>query len=56
MALAWVTAQPFVASNIIGATSTEQLAQNLDSEAVKLSDEVLAGIESIHAAAPNPSP
>ena len=56
MALAWVTAQPFVASNIIGATTLEQLAVNLGSESVTLSDEVLEGIEAIHASAPNPAP
>ncbi|OEC35496.1 Predicted oxidoreductase [Pseudomonas cuatrocienegasensis] len=56
MALAFVTAQPFVTSNIIGATNLEQLDSNLDSAELKLSDEVLAGIEAIHKAQPNPAP
>ncbi|MDX1299661.1 MAG: NADP(H)-dependent aldo-keto reductase [Pseudomonas sp.] len=56
MALAFVTAQPFVTSNIIGATSLEQLDSNLASSEVKLSAEVLAGIEAIHTAQPNPAP
>lgn len=56
MAIAWVTAQPFVTSNIIGATTMEQLAANIDSTEVTLSDELLASIDAIHAEAPNPCP
>ncbi|WP_407312175.1 NADP(H)-dependent aldo-keto reductase [Pseudomonas sp. nanlin1] len=56
MALAYVTAQPFVSSNIIGATSLEQLDSNLASIDVKLSEEVLSGIEAIHKDQPNPAP
>ena len=56
MALVFVTAQPFVTSNIIGATSLEQLDSNLASIDLQLSEEVLAGIEAIHKAQPNPAP
>ncbi|MNE93756.1 putative aldo-keto reductase [compost metagenome] len=56
MALAFVTRQPFVTSNIIGATSLEQLEANLASFELQLSDEVLAGIEAIHKDQPNPAP
>lgn len=56
MALAFVTAQPFVTSNIIGATSLEQLESNLASAELKLSEELLASIEAIHKAQPNPAP
>ncbi|MET3715084.1 NADP(H)-dependent aldo-keto reductase [Pseudomonas sp. PvP001] len=56
MALAFVTAQPFVTSNIIGATSLEQLDSNLASIDLQLSEEALAGIEAIHKAQPNPAP
>lgn len=56
MALAFVTAQPFVTSNIIGATTLEQLDSNLASADLALSEEVLAGIEAIHRAQPNPAP
>ena len=56
MALAYVTQQPFVTSNIIGATTMEQLASNIGSFDLKLSDEVLAGIEAIHKDQPNPAP
>lgn len=56
MALRYVTTRPFVAANIIGATSIAQLESNIASMDVRLSDDVLAGIEAIHAAQPNPSP
>lgn len=56
MALAWVTSRAFVTSNIIGATSLDQLEANLASADLVLSDEVLAGIEAIHTRQPNPAP
>lgn len=56
MALAFVTDRPFVTSNIIGATSMEQLKENIGSAAVTLSDEVLKAIDEVHAAIPNPAP
>ncbi len=56
MALAFVTAQPFVTSNIIGATSLAQLDSNLASSELTLSAEVLKSIEAIHKAHPNPAP
>jgi aryl-alcohol dehydrogenase-like predicted oxidoreductase len=56
MALQYVTTRPFIASNIIGATSIAQLTSNIDSADLKLSDEVLTGIEAIHISQPNPSP
>jgi aryl-alcohol dehydrogenase-like predicted oxidoreductase len=56
MALAFVTSQPFVTSNIIGATSSEQLQSNLASADLRLDDELLSEIEAIHQRHPNPSP
>ena len=56
MALAFVTRQPFVTSNIIGATSLEQLESNLGSLSLELSDELLDAIEAIHREQPNPAP
>jgi aryl-alcohol dehydrogenase-like predicted oxidoreductase len=56
MALAWVTGRPFVTSSIIGATTLEQLAGNLASLDLTLSEEVIAGIEAIHRGQPNPAP
>lgn len=56
MALAYVTSRPFVTSNIIGATTLEQLEENIGSLPLTLSEEVLAGIEAIHTRQPNPCP
>ena len=56
MALAFVNSRPFLLSNIIGATSIEQLAQNLASLEVSLSDEVRSGIRAIHRDIPDPAP
>ena len=56
MALAFVTSRPFVTSNIIGATSIEQLKENINTHELRLSDAVLEGIEAIHVSQPNPSP
>jgi aryl-alcohol dehydrogenase-like predicted oxidoreductase len=56
MALAFVNSRPFLVSNIIGATTLEQLRTNLSSEDVVLSDEILAEIDAIHADIPNPAP
>ena len=56
MALAFVNARPFVVSNIIGATTMEQLKMNIDSLDVVLSKDVLQGIEAIQQAIPNPAP
>ncbi|WPP44606.1 NADP(H)-dependent aldo-keto reductase [Pseudomonas sp. AN-1] len=56
LALAWVTSRPFVTSNIIGATSLEQLDSNIASLDLQLGDELLAGIERIHTGQPNPAP
>lgn len=56
LALAFVNRQPFVTSNIIGATKMEQLKENIDSIDVELSEEILKEIEEIHKAIPNPAP
>ena len=56
MALAYVLGRPFLASAIIGATTMEQLRSNLAGVELKLSPEVLAGIEAIHVRQPNPCP
>ena len=56
MALAFVNTRPFLTSTIIGATTMAQLKSNIASTDLCLSDEVLAGIESIHAGNPNPCP
>lgn len=56
MALAFVTSRPFVTSTIIGATSMEQLKENVGSIDLNLSDEILKEIKSIHNKIPNPAP
>ncbi len=56
LALAFVNERPFVSANIIGATSREQLEENIASVATPLSDEVREAIESIHRRCPNPAP
>ena len=56
MALAWVTSRPFTTSNIIGATTLEQLEANMASVDLGLSDEVISEIEAIHQWQPNPAP
>lgn len=55
-ALAYVNSRPFLTSNIIGATSLEQLRANIASIDLELPPEVIAGIESIHQRIPNPAP
>ena len=48
LALAYVRSRPFVASTIIGATTLDQLAENLDSVNVTLDDALIKEIEAIH--------
>ena len=56
LALAFVNHQPFVTSNIIGATTLEQLEENIRSVEVTLTADVLAEINAIHDDLPNPCP
>ncbi len=56
MALAYVNSRPFVTSNIVGATSMAQLAANIASIEVTLSERVLGAIEAVHGQNPDPSP
>lgn len=56
MALAFVNQRPFVASNIIGATTLEQLESNINSLDVVLTDELLQGIQEIGTTYSNPCP
>lgn len=56
MALAFVNSRPFLTSNIIGATTMEQLESNLASESLRLEPAVLEAIEAVHRRLPNPCP
>jgi aryl-alcohol dehydrogenase-like predicted oxidoreductase len=55
LALAFVRQRWFTASTIIGATSLEQLKENIDSAQVSLDPEILSRIEEIHNRYPNPA-
>lgn len=55
-ALAFVNSRPFVASNLIGATTLTQLAANIASVQLALSPELLAAIDEIHARLGDPAP
>ncbi len=56
LSLAFVNQRPFVTSNIIGATTLNQLAENIASIEIKLSEETLKEIDRIHQLCPNPAP
>jgi aryl-alcohol dehydrogenase-like predicted oxidoreductase len=56
MALAFVQQQPFLTSDLIGATTLAQLEQNLASADLTLPPEVVRGIEAIHRDHANPCP
>ncbi len=56
MALAYVNSRPFLTSTIIGATSMEQLREDIASVDLHLSDDVVEKIEAIHRKYPNPAP
>lgn len=52
----FVTTRPFVTSNIIGATTMEQLKTAIDSTQLVLTDEIMAAIEDVHLWHTNPCP
>ncbi|MCV6630961.1 MAG: NADP(H)-dependent aldo-keto reductase [Flavobacteriaceae bacterium] len=56
MALAFVNQQPWVTSNIIGATTMEQLKENIASMDLDLGENIWKGIQAIHNEIPNPAP
>ena len=56
LAQAFVNSRPFVTSNIIGATTMDQLKENIESIKIELTEEVLEKINVIHNNNPNPAP
>ena len=56
LSLAFVNQRPFVTSNIIGATTMEQLRENISSIDIELSEEMLSEIDEIQNLQPNPAP
>ncbi|MEM9018125.1 MAG: aldo/keto reductase [Verrucomicrobiota bacterium] len=56
MSLAWINQRHHVASNLIGATTMEQLKANIASVSLELPGEVRKAIDSVHHRFPNPCP
>ena len=56
MALAFVRSRWVTASVILGATTIDQLNENLDSAGIELPPDVLTQIEAVHQRYPNPAP
>ena len=54
LANSFVNDRPFVTSNIIGATSMDQLKENINSINITLSEDILNSIQEIHSHDPNP--
>jgi len=56
LSLAFIEQQSFVTSTIIGATTMEQLKENIDTIQVSLSDDILKAIDEVQAVIPDPAP
>ncbi|GJM30384.1 MAG: oxidoreductase [Cyclobacteriaceae bacterium] len=56
MALAFVNSRPFVQSNIIGATTVDQLKENIESINLVLDPALIEAIDHIHELYPDPAP
>ena len=56
LAQSFVNSRPFVTSNIIGATSMDQLKENVESINIEFTDEMMDRVNEIHNNNPNPSP
>jgi aryl-alcohol dehydrogenase-like predicted oxidoreductase len=56
LAIAFVQSRWFVTSTIIGATTLEQLKENIESVNIVLSKEILAEINAVSDRYPNPAP
>jgi len=56
MSLAFVNDRPFMTSNIIGATTMQQLKENIGSIDIQLSADVMSAINIVHKEISNPAP
>ncbi|MFT5964707.1 MAG: aryl-alcohol dehydrogenase-like predicted oxidoreductase [Flavobacterium sp.] len=56
LSLAFIEQQPFLTSTIIGATTMEQLKENIDTIKVSLSEDILQAINEVQALIPDPAP
>lgn len=54
--LAFVNSRPFLTANIIGATTMQQLKENIDSINIDFTDEMLKKVNKIHKIYSNPAP
>jgi aryl-alcohol dehydrogenase-like predicted oxidoreductase len=54
LALAWCYTRWFIASTIIGATSIDQLAYDIDAYSITISDDIVKQVNAIHAEFMNP--
>jgi aryl-alcohol dehydrogenase-like predicted oxidoreductase len=55
LALAFCYRSPYVASTILGATSVEQLREQIDAWSVPLSDDLVKAIDAVHEQMTNPA-
>jgi aryl-alcohol dehydrogenase-like predicted oxidoreductase len=55
LALAWLMSRWYVSSTIIGATSLDQLTENISAQQLKLDEQVLSQIEEIHRRCTSPA-
>ena len=56
LSLAFVNKQPFLTSNIIGATTMKQLKEDIESINIELSSEIIDDINLVYKNNPNPAP
>ena len=56
LSLAFVNQQPFVTSSIIGATTMDQLKEDIGSINIEISSEIIDEINLVHKNNPNPAP
>ena len=56
LAQSFVNSRPFVTSNIIGATTMDQLKENVESINIEFTEEMMERVNKIHNENPNPSP
>ncbi len=56
LAQSFVNSRPFVTSNIIGATTMDQLKENVESINIEFTEEMMDRVNEIHNNNPNPSP
>jgi len=56
MALAYINTRPFITSTIIGATTLDQLKENINSPKFEITEEMEKAIEAVQNEIPNPAP